>query len=64
MTKKIGQGVNEMRQWLADADAFNAKCEAEEYTDTGEAWELLEQIAQIAKRTLAELEEIEGKDDA
>lgn len=37
---------------LAELDAFRAKCEAAEYTDTGEAWEMIDKLEDALRATL------------
>jgi hypothetical protein len=45
-----------------DIAAFNTECEAEEHTDTGDAWDLFGRISNICERELKNIIDIEELD--
>ena len=38
---------------LADLDAFRARCAEKEYTDTGEAWEMIDKLEAALREALS-----------
>lgn len=55
MTNKTHRATHHLKQAILDAERFSKECEYSQYTDTGEAWDIINELTRTGQKLLEAL---------